>query len=79
MPARLLSSSACRHGVLPAAVAVALALVTAPDLAGRQHKTHESHTVLLTQFARAEQMRDAWESRPESARTQAEYERVLDA
>ena len=79
MPARLLSSSACRHGVLPAAVAVALALVTAPDLAGRQHKTHESHTVRLTQFARAEQMRDALESRPESARTQAEYERVLDA
>lgn len=78
MPARLLSSSVCRHGVFPAVVAVAFALTATPDLSARRHKVHESAT-RLTQFARAEQMRDALESRPEDTRTRAEYERVLDA
>ncbi|HEX6770518.1 MAG TPA: hypothetical protein VF126_00735, partial [Acidobacteriaceae bacterium] len=79
MPARLLSSSACRHGVVSAAVAVTFVLLATPDLAARRHKAHESHAAHRTQFARAEQMRDALESRPEGERTQAEYEHVLDA
>ncbi len=54
-------------------------MLATPGLAARRQKTHESHAAHQTQFARAEQMRDALESRPEGARTQAEYERVLDA
>jgi N-acetylmuramoyl-L-alanine amidase len=73
MPARFLSSSACRHGVIPAVVAVAFALLGSPAMAA-----HRKHTP-LTPFARAEQLRDALESRPESSRTLNEYGRVLDA
>jgi N-acetylmuramoyl-L-alanine amidase len=81
MPARLLSSSICRHGVFPAVVAVALALLSAPAVAARRHTPHArraSHST-LTPFARAEQLRDALESRPESSRTRSDYEHVLDA
>jgi N-acetylmuramoyl-L-alanine amidase len=73
MPARFLSSSACRRGVIPAVVAVAFALLGSPAMAA-----HRKHTP-LTPFARAEQLRDALESRPESSRTLNEYGRVLDA
>ena len=73
MPARFLSSSACRRGVIPAVVAVAFALLGSPAMAA-----HRKHTP-LTPFGRAEQLRDALESRPESSRTLNEYGRVLDA
>jgi N-acetylmuramoyl-L-alanine amidase len=75
MPARLLSSSACRRGVFPAVVAVAFALLSSPAVAGRRHTAHSA----MTPFARAEQLRDALESRPEPSRTRSEYEHVLDA
>jgi N-acetylmuramoyl-L-alanine amidase len=81
MPARLLFSSVCRHGVFSAVVAVALALLSAPAVAGHRHASHArraSHPT-LTPFARAEQLRDALESRPESSRTRNEYEHLLDA
>ena len=73
MPARFLSSSACRRGVIPAVAGVAFALLGSPAMAA-----HRKHTP-LTPFARAEQLRDALESRPESSRTLNEYGRVLDA
>jgi N-acetylmuramoyl-L-alanine amidase len=78
MPARLLSSSACRRGVFPAVVAVAFALLSSPALASHRPGRHATHPA-LTPFARAEQLRDALESRAESSRTLNEYERVLDA
>ncbi len=40
---------------------------------------HSRPVVVLPPFARAEQLRDALESRPESSRTRGEYARVLDA
>ena len=73
MPARFRSSSACRRGMISAAVAVAFALLGLPAIAA-----HRKHTP-LTPFARAEQLRDALESRPESSRTLNEYGHVLDA
>jgi N-acetylmuramoyl-L-alanine amidase len=78
MPARFLSSSACRRGVIPAVVAVAFALLGSPAMAAHRQAVHTKHTP-LTPFARAEQLRDALESRPESSRTLNEYGRVLDA
>jgi N-acetylmuramoyl-L-alanine amidase len=78
MPARFLSSSACRRGVIPAVVAVAFALLGSPAMAAHRQAAHTKHTP-LTPFARAEQLRDALESRPESSRTLNEYGRVLDA
>ncbi len=81
MPARLLSSSVCRHGVFPAVVAVVLGLLSAPAVAAHRQTSHAkraSHSA-MTPFARAEQLRDALESRPESSRTRNEYEHVLDA
>jgi N-acetylmuramoyl-L-alanine amidase len=78
MPARLLSSSACRRGVIPAVAAVAFALLGPPAIAAHRQAAHTKHTP-LTPFARAEQLRDALESRPESSRTLNEYGRVLDA
>jgi N-acetylmuramoyl-L-alanine amidase len=78
MPARVLSSSACRRGTIPAVVAVAFALLGSPAVAAHRHAAHAKHAA-LTPFARAEQLRDALESRPESARTLNEYGRVLDA
>ncbi|MFL6428855.1 MAG: N-acetylmuramoyl-L-alanine amidase [Acidobacteriaceae bacterium] len=81
MPARLLSSSACRRGVIPAVVAAALALLCVPAMATLRHSAHARRTTRtsLTPFARAEQLRDEMESRPESSRTLNEYGRVLDA
>ena len=81
MPARLLSSSACRRGVFPAAVALSLALLSPSVAVAHRHTRHArrvSHPA-LTPFARAEQLRDALESRPETARTRNEYEHVLEA
>jgi N-acetylmuramoyl-L-alanine amidase len=80
MPARLLSSSACRRGVIPAVVAVAFALLGLPAMATHRSTAHSRRSThsALTPFARAEQMRDALELRPESSRTHGEYERVLD-
>ncbi|HZD46967.1 MAG TPA: N-acetylmuramoyl-L-alanine amidase [Acidobacteriaceae bacterium] len=78
MPARFLSSSACRRGVIPAVVAVAFALLGMAAMAAHRQAAHTKHTP-LTSFARAEQLRDALESRPESSRTLNEYGRVLDA
>jgi N-acetylmuramoyl-L-alanine amidase len=74
MPARLPSSSA-RHGMFPAVVAAALALLSLSAFAAHRHTKHPA----LTPFARAEQLRDALESRPEASRTRSEYEHVLDA
>ncbi len=81
MPARLLSSSACRRGVISAVVAAALALLCVPATATLRHSAHARRTTRtsLTPFARAEQLRDEMESRPESSRTLNEYGRVLDA
>ena len=81
MPARLLSSSACRRGVFPAVVAMAFVLLSPPAMTAHQRATHgrrASHPA-LTPFARAEHLRDALESQPESSRTRIEYEHVLDA
>jgi N-acetylmuramoyl-L-alanine amidase len=78
MPARLLSSSACRRGVIPAVAAVAFALLGPPAIAAHRQAAHTKRTP-LTPFARGEQLRDALESRPESSRTLNEYGRVLDA
>ena len=82
MPARLLSSSVRRHcGVFPSVVAVAIALLSPPAVAAHRHAPHArrgTHST-LTPFARAEQLRDALESRPESSRTRNDYEHVLDA
>jgi N-acetylmuramoyl-L-alanine amidase len=78
MPARLFSSSACRRGVFQAVVAMAFALPGSPAVATSRHTTRTGHAT-LTAFARAEQLRDALESRPEQTRTRSEYERVLDA
>ncbi|MGB9416465.1 MAG: AMIN domain-containing protein, partial [Acidobacteriaceae bacterium] len=81
MPARLLSSSACRRGVFPAVVAVAFALLSPPAVTAHRHAAHDrrpSHPA-LTPFARAEHLRDALESQPESSRTRNQYEHVLDA
>jgi N-acetylmuramoyl-L-alanine amidase len=78
MPARFFSSSACRRGVISAVVAVAFALLGAPAMAAHRHTAPTKRTP-LTLFARAEQLRDALESRPESSRTLSEYGRVLDA
>jgi N-acetylmuramoyl-L-alanine amidase len=77
MPARLHSSSARRHGVSSAIVAVAFALLGSP--ARGAHRHNPSLTRTLTPFARAEQLRDALESEPEQNRTRGDYERVLDA
>ena len=77
MPARLLFSSAGRRGVFPAVVAVAFALLASPGIAAHRHGSSAMRT--LTPFARAEQLRDALESRPESSRTQNDYQRVMDA
>jgi N-acetylmuramoyl-L-alanine amidase len=77
MPARLLSPSARRHGVFPAAVAMAFALAGSSAMAARRHSPSATHT--LTPFARAEKLRDALESQPESSRSLGGYERVLDA
>lgn len=58
-----------------------LVLLSAPAVAAHRHTPHAkraSHST-LTPFARAEQLRDALESRPESSRTRNEYEHVLDA
>ncbi|HEX6497241.1 MAG TPA: AMIN domain-containing protein, partial [Acidobacteriaceae bacterium] len=81
MPARLLSSSACRRGVIPAVAAAALALLCVAALAAPRHSAHARRTTRTSQtpFARAEQLRDELESRPESSRTLNEYGRVLDA
>jgi N-acetylmuramoyl-L-alanine amidase len=80
MPARLLSSFVRRHGVFPAAVAVVFVLLSSTSAVGKRHTTHAKRShVTLTRFARAEQLRDALESRPESSRTRNDYERVLDA
>jgi N-acetylmuramoyl-L-alanine amidase len=81
MPARLLSSSACRRGLIPAVAATALALLCVPAVAARRHIAHATRVThsRLTPFARAEQLRDALEARPESSRTLNEYGRVLDA
>ncbi|HEV3151060.1 MAG TPA: N-acetylmuramoyl-L-alanine amidase [Acidobacteriaceae bacterium] len=76
MPARLLFSSAGR-GVFPAVVAVAFALLASPAIAAHRHGSSAMRT--LTPFARAEQLRDALESRPESSRTLNDYQRVMDA
>jgi N-acetylmuramoyl-L-alanine amidase len=73
MPARLLSRSFCRRGVHVAAAGVAFALIGLPALARHRHSQP------VSAFVRAEQLRDALEARPESARTRGEYERVLDA
>lgn len=80
MPARLLSRSVRRSGLFPAVVAVGFALAVSPAIASH-HAKHTKHTsyARLAPFARAEQMRDALEARPENTRTRAEYERVLDA
>jgi N-acetylmuramoyl-L-alanine amidase len=67
--------------VFPAVVAVAFALLSPPAVTAHQHAAHgrrASHPA-LTPFARAEHLRDALESQPESSRTRNEYERVLDA
>jgi N-acetylmuramoyl-L-alanine amidase len=77
MPARLLFSSAGRRGVFPAVVAVAFALLAPSAIAAHRHGSSEMRT--LTPFARAEQLRDALESRPESSRTLNDYQRVMDA
>jgi N-acetylmuramoyl-L-alanine amidase len=77
MPARLLSPFARRHGVFPAAVAMAFALAGSSAMAAHRHSPSAAHT--LTPFARAEKLRDALESQPESFRTLGGYERVLDA
>ena len=77
MPARLLSPSARRHGVFPAAVAMAFAVAGSSAMAAHRHSPSAAHT--LTPFARAEKLRDALESQPESSRTLGGYEHVLDA
>jgi N-acetylmuramoyl-L-alanine amidase len=77
MPARLLSSYARRHGVASAVIAVAFALLGSPAIGVHRHNPSATRT--LTPFARAEQLRDALESKPEQTRTRGEYERVLDA
>lgn len=77
MPARLLFSSAGRRGVFPAVAAVAFALLASPAIAAHRHGSSAMRT--LTPFARAEQLRDALESRPESSRTLNDYQRVMDA
>ena len=73
MPARLLSRFFCRRGVCLAAAGVAFGLLGLPAAARHRHPQSVSG------FARAEQLRDALEARPESARTRGEYERVLNA
>jgi N-acetylmuramoyl-L-alanine amidase len=81
MPARLPSSSVCRHGVFAAVVAVTFALLNAPAVEAHRHTPHAkraSHPA-LTPFVRAERLRDALESRPESSRTRNDYEHVMDA
>lgn len=77
MPARLLSPFARRHGVFPAAVAMAFALAGSSAMAAHRHSPSAAHTI--TPFARAEKLRDALESQPESSRTLGGYEHVLDA
>ena len=77
MPARLLFSSARRHGVSSAVIAVAFALLGSHAMGAHRHNPSATRT--LTPFARAEQLRDALESEPEQTRTRGEYERVLDA
>jgi N-acetylmuramoyl-L-alanine amidase len=79
MPARLLSPSRSRRGVLGAAAGLTLALLCSPVFASHRHAAHSRQAAALTPFARAEQLRDALESRPESSRTHGDYERVLDA
>jgi N-acetylmuramoyl-L-alanine amidase len=81
MPTRLLSSSACRRGVIPAVVAAAFALLCVPGVAAHRRTAHArraTHTA-PTPFAWAEHLRDALESQPESSRTLNQYGRVLDA
>jgi N-acetylmuramoyl-L-alanine amidase len=73
MPARLLSPSLCRRGVRVVAAGLGFVLSCSPALA--RHR----HAATVTPFARAEQLRDALEARPEKERTRTEYERVLDA
>lgn len=58
---------------------MALALLSSPALASHRHVTRSRPAATLTPFARAEQLRDALESRAESSRTRSEYARVLDA
>jgi N-acetylmuramoyl-L-alanine amidase len=81
MPARLLSSSACRRGVIPAVVAAAFALLCVPGVAAHRRTAHARRAThpTLTPFAWAEHLRDALESQPESSRTLNQYGRVLDA
>jgi N-acetylmuramoyl-L-alanine amidase len=71
MPARSFSSSVLRRGIYP----VFAMLAVTPWCA---HAAHH-RAVRMAPFARAEQLRDALESKPEPTRTRAEYERVLDA
>ncbi len=62
--------------MFPAVVAAAFALLASHAIAAHRHGSSATRT--LTPFARAEQLRDALESRPESSRTLNDYERVMD-